>query len=481
MSRSVRSDSTPTVDVRSFLLRQSQDWLVDELLRAAEEHPLVAARLQVLSGASRAEVLDLSDVRRDLAAAIEPVGFVEYAAAGGYAQQIERVLDEVRQLIDKGFPEAAVEAAAYALELLEEAMGYVDDSDGHVGACLVEAQEIHLAACEQAQLDPVELGEQLADWALRSEWEVFLDSPITYADVLGELGLARFEEMVDEQWSTLPRLQPGDQDSWDARRFRPASLKKALAHRRGVDAVVEVMAHDLASPYQFWRIADLLAGADRVEDAMQWLVRGRASFPGDPDPRLVELLAELHTRAGRPDLATDLARQLFDRRPSLAAYQRLHGYAVQAGTWPERRAEALTLLRGQPKITVPDVGNRWHSPPGHSTLVQVLLWEDDVNAAWQAAQEGGCRPPLWLELARRRAEQHPADAIPILQREILAAVDGAQRAHYRTAAGLAGELRRYADRAEQGLELDEWIRSVRMDNRRRRALQDEFDQAGLPR
>ncbi|MGH9893794.1 MAG: hypothetical protein ACREA0_17780, partial [bacterium] len=61
------------------------------------------------------------------------------------------------------------------------------------------------------------------------------------------------------------------------------------------------------------------------------------------------------------------------------------------------RAEANTL-RGSTK------GSRWATAPGHSTLVQVFLWEEDVDAAWQEAKGGGWSPALWLELARRREQ-----------------------------------------------------------------------------
>src|ERR1022692_341317 len=51
-------------------------------------------------------------------------------------------------------------------------------------------------------------------------------------------------------------------------------------------------------------------------------------------------------------------------------------------------------------------------PAGHAGLVEVLLWEDDVDAAWQAAQHGGCTRQRWLDLARARAKERPIDAIP---------------------------------------------------------------------
>ena len=126
-------------------------------------------------------------------------------------------------------------------------------------------------------------------------------------------------------------------------------------------------------------------------------------------------------------------------------------------------------------------GPFWAEPPGHSILVEVLLWEGDTDAAWDAAQHGGCTRRHWLEVARARAGQHPADAIPVLEQEILHTIEGAKRSAYRAAAELAKELRGYAERADQTAEFAAWIGKVRTDNTRRRALQNEFDLACLPR
>ena len=75
MTRSARSVTTSAVDVRGFLLQQDQSWLVDQLLRAAEENALLAARLEVMAGGSRSEAFDLSGLQRDLASTIEPLKF----------------------------------------------------------------------------------------------------------------------------------------------------------------------------------------------------------------------------------------------------------------------------------------------------------------------------------------------------------------------------------------------------------------------
>ena len=327
----------------------------------------------------------------------------------------------------------------------------------------------------------MQLGERLARWALRSEWEIFLEAPSAYADVLGAGRPGRFEAIVDEQFKKLPRLAPGDErdtGSW-SKRFRPTFLKESLAALRGADEVVEVIAHDLASPYQFLRAAEVLAADDRVDEALDWLSRGRAAF-GDADRRLADLTADLHHRVGRHGQAADIAWQRFTAGPRLGVYQRLHEFAAAAGDWPERRQAAQELLRAQPTVGAARPGPFWAEPPGHSILVEVLLWEGDTDAAWDAAQHGGCTRRHWLEVARARADSTLLTPSPSLSGD-LARHRGCQALRVPGAAELAKELRGYAERADQTAEFAAWVRKVRTDNARRRALQNEFDLARLPR
>src|ERR1700737_224650 len=132
-------------------------------------------------------------------------------------------------------------------------------------------------------------------------WKSFLGAPSAYAEVLGAKGLARFEAVVDKRFAALPRLSPGDETDTPSRhtRFLPTALKEQLAALRGPDDLVEVISHDLSTPYQFLRAAKVLAAADRVEEALGRLARGREAF-GRQDYRLADLEADLHQRAGRP-------------------------------------------------------------------------------------------------------------------------------------------------------------------------------------
>lgn len=113
-------------------------------------------------------------------------------------------------------------------------------------------------------------------------------------------------------------------------------------------------------------------------------------------------------------------------------------------------------------------------------MVEVLLWEGDTDAAWQAAMDGGCRDDVWLRLARDRADSHPDDALPIL----LAAADQAivhkNRDAYRTAARLLLEAGRLSTRCDRADDFRSHLAALRTTHRAKRALREELDRAGLP-
>ncbi len=82
-------------------------------------------------------------------------------------------------------------------------------------------------------------------------------------------------------------------------------------------------------------------------------------------------------------------------------------------------------------------------PPPHRTLIEVLLRDGELDAAWQLAHEHGCDPPLWMALARAREHEHPLDAVGVYKREIEDLIDRMQAHWYEQALDLVvhvGEL-----------------------------------------
>ncbi|MBB5960421.1 putative Zn finger protein [Saccharothrix tamanrassetensis] len=236
----------------------------------------------------------------------------------------------------------------------------------------------------------------------------------------------------------------------------------------GADALIDVMARNVTSGYDALRIAERLCADGREDEALTWLERGLADH--EPDPRLRDLAAEIHLRAGRRDEAAAMLYANFAERPVLDAYRALRDAA--AHDFPRWRDRALTLLSDTPPAKDP-----WWS--GRSTLVEILLDEGDVEAAWQAAADGGCSAELRLRLARARAVTHPADAIPVLLRAADQAIEGRTRDSYRSAARLLSEAKRLSTRCDRDTDFHDHVTTLRHTHRTKWALRQEFDQAGL--
>jgi len=460
-----RSEPLSDKRLRLFLRGCDQEWLIDQLMAAAKSDRVLRARLAAAAGQENA--FDDRDVRDRLERAIDISDFVDYGGAYGYFMHVGEALDEVERLIGAGFPDAAVTLAEYALELLESSAERVDDSDGGLAEAIARAEEIHLAACEAAPPDPVELAERLVVRAVSSDYEVFLDVLPEYEEVLGSAGLTRYRELVEEAWRKLPPKKPND---YSARRFVIAHLMENLAESSGgADGLIEVLAGDVTSAYDVLRIAERLCADGRDDEALTWLERGLTDF--EPDVRLRSSAAEIHVRAGRRDRAAELLWANFTDRPSLETFRVLR--QATANGFPPWRERALAFLADAPPAT-----GSWS--PGRSTLVEILLADDEIDEAWQAALDGGCSSGLWLRLARARAASHPADAIPILLRAADQAIEVRNRDSYQAAARLLTEARTLSARCGREDDFQEHMTAVRHAHRTKWALRQELDWARLP-
>jgi uncharacterized Zn finger protein len=260
----------------------------------------------------------------------------------------------------------------------------------------------------------------------------------------------------------------GSAPSWSISLPRPVASTNLL----------EVMARDQSSGYAFLRIAEACRAHGRDDLALDWAERGRAAFPAEL--RFLELLVDLHTAAGRLAQGLDATRELFRRAPSLDAYRRLRACAEACDGWPDEREPALTGLRDaieRQRSQTATSRSPWQRADG-STLVEILLSEDDADAAWTATEAYGCRPDLELQLAKRRADQHPATRSrlpPPLDRALKPAKDHA----YAEVARLLTLMRPLHQRLGQDADFARLVTQIRTEYRRRRNLIKRLDRAQL--
>ena len=262
------TEQSEEIDLAAYLRGLDQEALVELLVERAAEDDIFDARLRMAAARTSVGGPALGPFREALEAAFETDGYVGYREAYDYTSGIDSVLDSLGQLLEDGHADAVVTLAEHAADLAEEALGYVDDSDGGMSGIAEHIRELHLAACEASRPDPVALARNLYDRERHGgDLEIFYGAAGTYADVLGDEGLAEYRRLAQQEWDELPPLGPDDERSWSAGRFRITQIMLTLADLTGdVDAVVAVLAHDQSSAYQFVKIAETLQGAQRHDE-----------------------------------------------------------------------------------------------------------------------------------------------------------------------------------------------------------------------
>jgi uncharacterized Zn finger protein len=463
-------------DVRAFLERQDKGRLVEMIFNEALENDSLRERLFLETARMNPERIDLATYRRAIKNASRVNDFVDYYSAGDFARGVHRIIESITELLDEGHATEVIELTEYALAQIEKSLGYIDDSDGRMGECIHELQELHHRACQQAKPEAAALAQRLFEWEMHSDWEFFGGAVVTYADVLGNSGLAEYRRLADAEWLKVPPLGSGEDDSESyGRRFRITSIMEDLVRQSGdVQALVEIKRRDLSHPYSYLQIAEIYREAGMPDDALKWAEQGWKTFSTKRDWRLGEFLADEYHRRGRHDEALQFIWEQFKESPRLENYQKLQTHARKTGrsSWPQWRERALAYIRDSiavRKKQKPGQKTYWHwQDTDHSELVRVFLWEKRYEEAWHEALAGGCTNDLWMKLAALREQEHPQDALSIYRERIAPLVEMTNNDAYEQAVELLHRISKLMDRLERGTEFDDYLIALRVEFKRKR-------------
>lgn len=185
--------------VRSYLEGRQKADLVRIVLDQAAEDELLRERLSMLAAGEGPGGPDLGAFREAIDHAFDPGDFMEPYPE--YLRGIENVARSLSDLLDQGFAAETVELAEHALRAAEGAMDY--DADGSMIGVLHDLEDIHHSACEYGEPDPEALARRLFNWELHGYYDTFFEAANTYADVLGEKGLAVYRELAEKRWEGL--------------------------------------------------------------------------------------------------------------------------------------------------------------------------------------------------------------------------------------------------------------------------------------
>ncbi|GMR07712.1 MAG: SWIM zinc finger family protein [Gammaproteobacteria bacterium] len=462
-------------DVRAWLLLQKKEFLVDMLVEVADYDSQLSSGLMLKAAAAKG--VNLVTYRKVLDQSIGIDGFIDYHDMYEYWRGADLAIDGIEELLKTGNAAEVVELSEYALRCLEGAMNNAMD-DGEMGMLQHRLEDMHLSACRKAKPDPEALAERLFDWELTGEWGTFGDARNTHGRVMGKNGMRRYRELAEAEWDRVKLLRPGeDTRNKYGKRSRITHIMENLALQSGdIEALVTVMSRDLSSSYDFFKIAEVYRKARKGNKALEWAEKGIQLFGEKADSRLQDLLAELYHRRKRHDEAMSLVWLQFERRPCLVAYQHLKKHADRSKQWRAWREQALELVHaeiaGQPQ------GRTRSGKPDHSLLVKIYLWEQDIEAAWQAVNAGSCGEALWLQLAGLREKTHPRDAIAVYRMLIGPIVERTNNQAYAQAAGLLRRVKQLMCQLDEDGEFRQYLAQLRVEYKRKRNFMKLLERSG---
>ncbi len=469
-----------TEDVRDYLLKQDKETLVRMLMEQTIEDDRLREQLFLKVAQKGPKGLDLATYRRAIDDSVDTGDFIDYRAMWDYCRKIEDVVEAVEELLKEGHAEEGIELTEYFMEAVEERLGEVDDSDGGMGGILERLQEIHHAACKKVKPNPAALAERLFEWELKTDYDTFYNAVKTYADVLGEKGIAHYRKLAEKTWGQVPQLNPSQSTSarYEGSRFRITHIMEALTEETGdIEALVAVKSRDLSDAYAYLSIAQIYQKAGNRDKTLEWAERGLKAFPQKTDSRLREFLAEEYHKRKRHDEAMSLMWAEFSERSSLGTYQKLKTHADCIQQWPIWRDKAIGLIRANiAKLKKEDKGYSLDWKPDHSLLVQIFLWEKDDQTAWQEAKAGGCSDHLWLELAKKCEKSHPGNALEVYQTVITPTIDQKHNAAYEEAVSYLCKIKEAMDRLNRSDEFLKYLESIRVAHKPKRNLMKLIDQ-----
>jgi len=442
--------SQPEVDALSrYVDRLDRDELAALVLGLARDHEPVRRALQTAAVRAGEPAVDSRELIEHVNETLR-VGFVDYRRSFDLAAEVQQLLDELEQLLDAGAADGVRPALERAVTRLRTVSEHADDSAGVLGDACQRAADLHARACREGAPDPVRLARWLAKFRLETPgWP---QTPL--ANYVGALDLDVYRRAV----ARAP-------DDFETRQMR----LELLDHDGDVDGAIALLC-DGEHP-QYGAIISRLAGAGRVDEALQWLDRavaaGRIWHADDEYHRSYDTATQMYQRAGRLEDALAVRRDAFARNAGWASFARLLDAARLVDRAEAERTERTWALTEAERQAAQPYGDA-------AALIEIALHEDDPHLAMRTAERYGAGD-MWQRLADACATTMPAASAQLYQGQIAELLREANSRNYATAVRYLVKLRELFVAMDQLPAFEVYLDRVRDANKRRPTFMAALD------
>lgn len=428
--------------IRDHLSQLGVDALIKMVMEIAERDQALFRKLELAATAVQADDKTIeARLRKAIDSATATRGYVDYREARDWAAGVQEGLDAVAGLVSGARAGIALKLMEHAIDRIEESWEEIDNSDGHCGALINRARDIHCAAACQARPDPVLLARDLFARETQSNYDIFRGAAALYAEALGEKGLAEYRRLAAEAWAKLPALsgKTREREALGGDYQQLVGILDIFAERDDdLDARIALRAKDLSSSWSYLELAEFCLAQGRQDEALRRAEEGLWLFEDErPDERLALFAADLMAKVGRKDDAESQLRRIFEKEPSVTLYGRLRGLGGEAA-----REWALKFLEAR---LAQKAASFWNGP---DLLVQILMQEKMFDAAWIAARNHSASAGVKMTLAEASEATHPGEAIAVYAASIDQLAETGGNPSYERAAQLVARMAKLRSAAE---------------------------------
>ena len=390
--------------------------------------------------------------------------FLDRSAATSHGEQMHEAVNILEAAADTADPGELYTVTHKAVASAMTVIGRADDSNGVIGDACRRLLDLHPVAAARAGASPSTLVTWMIKFQFHAEVDFFELDVVDYAPALGERGLAKYRQKLDEIKATL---EPRSEELWGGPNrgewFRLEWNAQRLAVLdRDVDAIIRTHSRDMKVAAWLEDTSRALEEIGEFDLAIDWAERATLFDRGHQSLTAARTWCRL-LEEHRPGEVLDARLTVFRRWPSQSTASALQASA--GPEWDAYRDEVLAALADSPRDAVLFTLHNLDDPLHAWTLAHSLALTDAA---------------AWSDLLEAYETVDPAAVLPVHRELVESTLLHADVRNYRSAALRLRKMRKLAAGTPAAAELDAYIAGLRKTHSRRKRMLQEFDRCKLP-
>lgn len=500
-----RPENKGSVNLRAFLRNKSREDLIALVEELATAHAEVRQDLWIRCSLAAGQFKELVQyVRKEIDVVTAEEAWYDRWRQQGSLPDYLGVRDGLKQLLDAG---RADDVLALGKRLFKRAHEQVSMShdEGETAMEVADTMKIVYQALLKCSLSDAEKMETAVNFELEDEFDLCCESEIFWK-----------HSFPREAWKGLAdrllgRLGGG---SGGPGKTPPVfGYKRTIVSNHVIQALRKAGLESEIIPFcereaekdgSYDRIVQMLVKEGRLEEAEAWIRKGIAAigekWPGI-ESALRKILGEIKIKRGDWAYAAALIAEDFFDRPSLHLYKELKQKTAKHGEVWKKIREALREFLDKGKRPqqgiggwcLPDTGlerkeeRKKPRPAGAETRIEIAVYEQEIDrvlsiykAEIESVRSGWGWGWTWREriledVAQAVAKRYPDEALAIWKRLVKGLIAQTKPAAYRSAVPYLKKIRGLLERTGRKSEWDRFLSTVRVENARKRKLQEILD------